>query len=134
MTPRTALGLAVVLLSACATTRPCENWSAWCGCFCGPGRTWSGAGPPPEFVPPLPVIATVNGRVLHPTTGQPVDCDLMGPYESRIAEVATTSPWKDDYVNWTNEAIGGMTGKLFGLSRAQVHQGIAISRACRAAP
>lgn len=42
---RVALVLAVVAtLAGCATPpgAPCSNWSALCGCYCGPGGAWSG--------------------------------------------------------------------------------------------
>ena len=28
----------------------------------------------------------MNGRVLHPTTGEGVNCELMAPFESRVSE------------------------------------------------
>jgi len=36
-------------LGGCATPRgaPCSNWSAMCGCYCGPGNSWSGIEPEP---------------------------------------------------------------------------------------
>lgn len=36
-------------LVGCATPGgvPCSNWSAMCGCYCGPGKTWSGIEPEP---------------------------------------------------------------------------------------
>lgn len=37
------------LLASCATPSgaPCSNWSALCGCYCGPEQTWSGIEPEP---------------------------------------------------------------------------------------
>lgn len=46
------------LLAGCATPggAPCSNWSVLCGCYCGPGQTWSGAEPEPPGIafPPRP--------------------------------------------------------------------------------
>ena len=38
------------LLAGCTTPggAPCSNWSAVCGCYCGPGQTWSGIEPEPS--------------------------------------------------------------------------------------
>lgn len=40
------------LLAGCATPlgAPCSNWSAMCGCYCGPGKTWSGIEPEPPGI------------------------------------------------------------------------------------
>ena len=83
--------------------------------------------------PIIPQI--VDGRVLHPETGEPVDCELMAPFEARFPEMAKGAPrgnaWTNSYLTATNREIGGMHGVLWGLTKIEVRQGIAMSRACR---
>lgn len=42
-------------LAGCTTPSgaPCSNWSATCGCYCGPERTWSGVEPEPLGMAPF---------------------------------------------------------------------------------
>lgn len=142
--------IAVGLLTAsCApAVKPCEPWSAWCGCYCGPGRTWSGTGPEPTAAQKQDAmdaywetkyptkIAIADGRILHPERGTPVDCELMAPFESRVPEIGKPGAafrhigWFDstliEIVGFGHYIIGG------SYNAGVIRQGIAMSRACRA--
>jgi len=100
----------------------------------------------PSYIwPPRPAVAEryptniqiVDGHVLHPSTGKPVNCDLMGPFEDRVegymGPLGVFYPWAWE----TTTEVGGWTAHLsYGswLNRAQIRQGIAMSRACRGLP
>lgn len=80
---------------------------------------------------PTMTVPVVEGKVLHPDTGDVIDCEVMGPFEDWINRGQGTNPWANAYPNQANTAVGGRHGFMYGLTPAQVRQGVMISRACR---
>lgn len=141
------LALALLLLSAtgCVSAEVrerCPNWSLTCGCYCGPGGAWSGTGParPKPTVEDFlerqypTTVRIVDGRVLHPSTGKPVNCELMAPFESRVPEFTKPlSGWTNHWHTDTLSEIAGAKGYWLGVGSGEIRQGVAMSRACRGA-
>ena len=81
---------------------------------------------------PSTEVKTLNGQVLHPDTGLVVDCNVLGPWEGQVTDVLAGVRMHPDYARAATLEIAGYRAVFAGgMSRGQVYQGIAISRACR---
>jgi hypothetical protein len=145
VTPRPLILAVLLLLAGCASAEVrarCPDWKVSCGCYCGPGGAWSGVGPPR----PKPTVedflerqyptkvAIVDGRPMHPSTGKPINCELMAPFEERLEDLKNPIGALFKHGMWGDHAmfeIRGWQGYAFGIHGGHVRQGIAMSRACR---
>jgi hypothetical protein len=76
---------------------------------------------------PSMTVRIVDGKVLHPDTGLPVDCDVF-----RANTPIQTSEYKGGGYPGAafNREVGGYPGLMSGLTGSQVMQGIEIFKAC----
>lgn len=96
------LPLLIILLGGCVSAEVrerCPEWKLSCGCYCGPGGTWSGVGPPRPKLTAAEIaavvsekmyptkISIVDGQALHPVTGKPINCAVMAPFEERLEDL-----------------------------------------------
>jgi hypothetical protein len=81
-------------------------------------------------------VKTVDGRVLNPNTDEPVDCELMAPFEDRVPDIG--KPAAAFRFGWWEKSrieIAGAWYHFFitpSFHQGHIRQGIAMSRACRA--
>jgi len=81
-------------------------------------------------------IAVVDGQpLLHPSTGKPINCEVMAPFEERFEDLKNPFGALFKHGMWGDHAmfeIRGWQGYAFGIHGGHIRQGIAMSRACRA--